>query len=89
MPLTTTLATPEPGRRGFLMGTALGATAVLASLACSVQAAGSPTRRMPVIFIGHGSPMNAIADNGFTRRLAAWGRELPGRRRSSASRRTG
>ena len=32
---------------------------------------------MPVIFIGHGSPMNALADNAFTRRLSAWGRELP------------
>lgn len=77
MPITTTLASSELGRRGFLMGTALGATAVLASLACSVQTAGAATRRMPVVFIGHGSPMNAITDNAFTRRLSAWGRELP------------
>lgn len=26
--------------------------------------------KMPVIFIGHGSPMNAVADNGFTRALS-------------------
>lgn len=66
------------GRRGFLMGSALGATAALASMAEIAQAAGaSPARRMSVIFIGHGSPMNALADNAFTRRLAAWGRELP------------
>ncbi|AMO25318.1 4,5-DOPA dioxygenase extradiol [Ramlibacter solisilvae] len=32
---------------------------------------------MPVIFVGHGSPMNAIADNAFTRRLRSWGTELP------------
>ena len=68
----------ELGRRGFLLGSALGATTTLASL-CSLSqaAAGAPSQRMPVIFIGHGSPMNALADNAFTRRLAAWGRELP------------
>ncbi|MGO4606661.1 4,5-DOPA dioxygenase extradiol [Variovorax sp. 2RAF20] len=65
----------ELGRRGFVMGAALGATAVLASLASRAHAA--PQRRMPVVFIGHGTPMNAISDNAFTRRLAAWGRELP------------
>jgi len=32
--------------------------------------------RQPVLFIGHGSPMNAIADNAFTRALAEWGRQL-------------
>jgi 4,5-DOPA dioxygenase extradiol len=31
------------------------------------------TKQMPVLFIGHGSPMNAIADNAFTRKLATWG----------------
>lgn len=68
----------ELGRRGFLLGSALGATAALASLSSlSHAAAGAPSQRMPVIFIGHGSPMNALADNAFTRRLAAWGRELP------------
>lgn len=33
--------------------------------------------RMPSVFVGHGSPMNTIQDNDFTRRLTAWGRELP------------
>ncbi|QFZ81504.1 4,5-DOPA dioxygenase extradiol [Variovorax paradoxus] len=71
-------ATRLLGRRGFLMGSALGATAALASMTEIAHAAGAaPARRMPVIFIGHGSPMNALADNAFTRRLAAWGRELP------------
>lgn len=32
---------------------------------------------MPVLFLGHGSPMNALADNACTRRLVALGRELP------------
>lgn len=32
---------------------------------------------MPVIFLGHGSPLNAIEDNAFTRSLADLGRSLP------------
>lgn len=48
----------------------------LAAVSSSVQAA-APKTRMPVIFIGHGSPMNAISDNGFTRALSAWGQSLP------------
>jgi 4,5-DOPA dioxygenase extradiol len=32
---------------------------------------------MPVVFIGHGSPMNALQDNDFTATLAALGRRLP------------
>lgn len=33
--------------------------------------------KMPVLFIGHGSPMNAIEDNDFTRTLRALGQKLP------------
>jgi len=33
--------------------------------------------RMPVLFIGHGSPMNAIEDNAFTRRLREVRKKLP------------
>jgi len=33
--------------------------------------------RMPVIFIGHGSPMNAIEDNPMTRMWRQLGRDLP------------
>lgn len=32
---------------------------------------------MPAIFFGHGNPMNALADNRWTRAWAASGRELP------------
>jgi 4,5-DOPA dioxygenase extradiol len=32
---------------------------------------------MPVLFVGHGSPMNAIEDNSYTRAHAALGRRLP------------
>ncbi|MBI5905160.1 MAG: 4,5-DOPA dioxygenase extradiol [Deltaproteobacteria bacterium] len=32
---------------------------------------------MPVLFVGHGSPMNAIEENGFSRAWARIGRSLP------------
>jgi 4,5-DOPA dioxygenase extradiol len=32
---------------------------------------------MPVLFIGHGSPMNALADNAFTESLTQLGKKLP------------
>lgn len=35
------------------------------------------TDRMPVLFIGHGSPMNAIADNTFTRQWREIGKGVP------------
>lgn len=33
--------------------------------------------RMPALFIGHGSPMNAIAENDYTRALRVLGQRLP------------
>ncbi len=33
--------------------------------------------RQPVLFVGHGSPMNAIEDNAYTRALSALGARLP------------
>ena len=36
-----------------------------------------PTEKMPVLFVGHGSPMNAIEDNEFSRRWREVGRTLP------------
>src|SRR6188508_1448079 len=35
------------------------------------------TAPMPVLFIGHGSPMNAIEHNAYTQRLNKLGSELP------------
>ena len=35
------------------------------------------TRRMPVVFVGHGSPMNAVEDNPWSRAFASLGRALP------------
>lgn len=34
-------------------------------------------RRLPAVFVGHGSPMNAVLDNGFTRALRELGQSLP------------
>lgn len=33
--------------------------------------------RMPALFLGHGNPMNALADNEFTRSLAHLAKDLP------------
>ena len=35
------------------------------------------TTKMPVLFIGHGSPMNIILDNSYTKSLATLGKSLP------------
>lgn len=35
-----------------------------------------PAEKMPVLFIGHGSPMNAIADNAYSRKWKEIGKEL-------------
>lgn len=37
---------------------------------------GATSKRLPVLFIGHGSPMNAIQDNAFTRSLGELGRVI-------------
>ncbi len=36
-----------------------------------------PSEKMPALFIGHGSPMNAIEDNRFTREMKEIGKSLP------------
>jgi 4,5-DOPA dioxygenase extradiol len=33
--------------------------------------------RLPVLFLGHGTPLNAVRDNAFTRGWSALGRQLP------------
>lgn len=37
----------------------------------------SDAKKMPALFIGHGSPMNALANTEFTRHLTALGESLP------------
>jgi len=36
----------------------------------------NPTKTFPVLFIGHGNPMNAIQDNDFTHMLTMWGKQF-------------
>ena len=38
---------------------------------------GDGSTRLPILFLGHGNPMNAIADNEFTRALGRLAAELP------------
>jgi hypothetical protein len=35
--------------------------------------------RLPVLFLAHGNPMNAVEDNAFTRALGRLAAELPAR----------
>ena len=37
----------------------------------------TPSELMPTMFVGHGNPMHAIADNGYTRRWHQLGESLP------------
>ena len=37
----------------------------------------SENKLMPVVFLGHGNPMNALAHNRYTESWAAIGRSLP------------
>jgi 4,5-DOPA dioxygenase extradiol len=37
----------------------------------------APERPLPVLFLGHGSPMNAIEDNAWSRAWRALGTRLP------------
>lgn len=59
------------------------ALAPVAGSAMSLQEFGSMSQnfgnspKMPVLFIGHGHPMNALFDNDFTRRLGEIGRSMP------------
>jgi 4,5-DOPA dioxygenase extradiol len=34
-------------------------------------------KKMPVLFVGHGSPLNIVLENSYTRSLAAFGKFLP------------
>ena len=65
-------------RRTFIaMAAAGGGTAMISTRTFLQQAAdGSNTARMPALFIGHGSPMNAIEDNPFTQSLRALGQRM-------------
>jgi 4,5-DOPA dioxygenase extradiol len=80
-------AQPFASRRQILLGgSALAVASGLASWWRTSGAAEVPpeppddrplmTGRAPALFIGHGSPMNALQDNDYTRTLRQWGRAL-------------
>ncbi len=64
-------------RLEFIKNLSLGAAFMslqnLESLASSFKS----TKRLPALFIGHGSPMNALADSKFTKTLNNLGEKLP------------
>lgn len=45
--------------------------------------------RMPALFLGHGSPMNVLEDNRYTRAWLNWAKPCRVRKRSWWSLRTG
>lgn len=49
----------------------------LLAVPASALAVPQQSPRMPVLFVGHGSPMNALADSEYTRTLRAHGMRLP------------
>ncbi|MET4578036.1 4,5-DOPA dioxygenase extradiol [Ottowia thiooxydans] len=59
-----------------LMGWAGLSLAPFGSLAATVLQSLKPSTRMPVLFVGHGSPMNAIEDNHWRRSWQSLGAEL-------------
>ena len=69
-------------RRTLLKAGGLAAIAQLTGMSTlsALEALGNhlaPTERMPVLFVGHGSPMNAIEDNEYHRSWQALGKKLP------------
>ncbi len=68
-------------RRTLLKAGGLAAIAQISGMSTlsALEALGSglaPTQRMPVMFIGHGSPMNAIEDNAYSQSWKALGKKL-------------
>jgi 4,5-DOPA dioxygenase extradiol len=43
----------------------------------NLATSGGSTKRMPVLFVGHGSPMNAISENEFVQNWRELGKSLP------------
>jgi len=65
-------------RRGFIQQSALAGLGVItASTMIDLHAEIEPAQRMPALFIGHGSPINAIEQNVFHQEWQRLGRELP------------
>lgn len=66
-------------KRDFLKTLAVPTLALAAMKVNALEKITAPFRkspRMPVLFIGHGHPMNALYDNDFTKRLKTIGQEI-------------
>jgi 4,5-DOPA dioxygenase extradiol len=64
-------------RRNFIYNTAMiGSVSSLSSLKQMADNLSEDGEKMPVLFVGHGSPMNAIEDNEFTQRWRKLGMEI-------------
>ena len=64
-------------RKQFLFGLGGLGMAGLGTLASLANTLPEQDEKMPVLFIGHGSPMNAIEDNVFSEQWGTLGREIP------------
>jgi 4,5-DOPA dioxygenase extradiol len=60
-----------------IIGFASAGMVTLPNLLQSAMALPTDDLRMPALFVGHGSPMNLVSDNTFTRSLREWGQQLP------------
>jgi 4,5-DOPA dioxygenase extradiol len=74
--MTTSSFSSSRRRLLHYLGGSVTLSGLLGTLDQALAATEAPLRRMPSIFVGHGSPMNALQDNAFTRRLQQWGREI-------------
>ncbi|MBS1904001.1 MAG: 4,5-DOPA dioxygenase extradiol [Bacteroidetes bacterium] len=54
-------------RRRFITSMAAGAAVAMTTREMAAQISDIKTERMPVVFMGHGSPMNTLEDNEYTR----------------------
>ena len=70
----STLASRREALRYLTVGAGWGG--LMSALQTASAAQEAPAKRMPSIFIGHGSPMNALQDNEFSRRLRQWGSDI-------------
>ncbi len=64
-------------RRNFMFNILLSSLGVQFSTHGKNKHTGKKKMKMPVIFIGHGSPMNAIYQNDFTKTLSLLERKIP------------
>jgi 4,5-DOPA dioxygenase extradiol len=65
-------------RKDFIQSLiAFGAMNTLSSFKKFTENLAEQDEKMPVLFVGHGSPMNAIEDNEFSERWRQMGKEIP------------